>query len=126
MPRYVCCLHDMFFEFSSIVEAPVTGLMTDAEFKEFSRRMYGDLYADGTSDIQLIRRMERAWSHGHSSLHHEGCETLEDFLKSEVVGFKNMQEFVKESWDLDVQELVDRTPGVVMPGDTGQQEMPSG
>lgn len=129
MGRVVCMLGDRFFEFSTIVEAPVTGLMTEDEFVEFSTKLYGELYRDN----ELPGRLDRARKYGHSYMITD-AETLEDFLRSHTLntyrapdhftdeevdewdGFPGMEAFIAEYF-LDAAESVDGSPGIVMPGD---------
>lgn len=42
MPRYICHFAGLFFEWSSIVDAPVSPIMTSEEFSEYYKQEYGN------------------------------------------------------------------------------------
>jgi hypothetical protein len=62
MPRYICKLDDLYFEWSTIVDAPITYGMTLEEFAEHYRSEYGE---SGMRDFS--ERMERVEQKGTSS-----------------------------------------------------------
>jgi hypothetical protein len=70
MGRYVCYLadRDRWFEFSSVVEAPVTGLMTEEEFVEHYTRLYGEMAAEASHQDGMRARMARARKNGTSDM----------------------------------------------------------
>lgn len=72
MGRFICHLDGKFFEWSTVVDAPVTYLMEEAEFLAYQRNEYGDRYADS----ELDTRMERARVKGTSSMLDESLEAL--------------------------------------------------
>lgn len=84
MPRYVCCLDGKYFEFSSVVEAPVTGLMDEAEFREHYTRLYGEMKANDPGAEGLEARMLRARIYGTSSLMLDG-RTFEQWLEGQTL-----------------------------------------
>jgi len=63
MPRYIVKLHDHYFEWSTIVDAPVTFGMTLDEFTEYYEAEYGH---DGMRD--LPERLARVEEYGTSGL----------------------------------------------------------
>lgn len=79
-------LDNKYFEFSSVVEAPVTGLMTEEEFVEHYTRMYGELQANDPSENGMRARMERARLYGTSSLvGGPNKDGIEEWLKGETL-----------------------------------------
>lgn len=84
MPRYVCCLNNKFFEFSSVVEAPVTGLMTEKEFREYYQHLYGEIKTNDSGAEGLDARMERARKYGTSSLMLNG-RTFDQWLEGQTL-----------------------------------------
>lgn len=139
MARVVCYYKGKFFEFTTVAEGPATDLMDEATFIEFSTRMYGELYAEADHRDGLKARMERARECGVSSM--MGYESLEDFLKGNTImalgkhdeeleartgdgyvsGWPGLDEYMRDNFTLDDDNLVDEQPDIVMPGDTGQQ-----
>ena len=71
MPRYVCKLDGLYFEWSTVVDAPVTHGMTLSEFEAYYRDKYG---SDGFA--RLPDRLMRADRKGTSSEIHEGIDEL--------------------------------------------------
>lgn len=61
MPRYICKINNKYFEWSTVVDAIVTDLMTLDEFKEYYQQQYGK---EGMRD--LPDRLERVESKGTS------------------------------------------------------------
>lgn len=73
MPRYVCKLDGLYFEWSTIVDAPVTHGMTLDEFKAYYREEYGRSGLDA-----LALRLERVEAVGTSSvIHRDIAEVIE-------------------------------------------------
>src|SRR5689334_10516600 len=71
MPTFICKLDGMYFEWSTIVDAPTTYGMTLSAFKRYYRDEYGRSgYAD------LARRLERVKEIGTSSLMHKSVEDV--------------------------------------------------
>lgn len=71
MPRYIVKLKDLYFEYSTIVDAPVSyGLSLD-EFKEYYAWEHGQ---DGM--IGLQRRLDRVEKFGSSSAFGESAEEV--------------------------------------------------
>lgn len=85
MPRYVCCLDNKFFEFSTVVEAPVTSLMCEAEFREYYERIHGELRTNQPGAEGLDARMDRARKYGTSSLMRAPNQTFEDWLEGQTL-----------------------------------------
>lgn len=65
MPRYICKLDDMYFDWSTVVDAPITFGMTLEEYKEYYKSEYGNL---SISSGEFDRRMKRVEETGTSSL----------------------------------------------------------
>lgn len=61
MPRYICHHNGKFFEWSTVVDAPVTRAMTAAKFREHYAFEYGRCSLD-----RLEQRMSRAIETGSS------------------------------------------------------------
>lgn len=73
MPRFIVKLHDYYFEYSTIVDAPVTHGMTLDEFESYYHSRYGD---EGFG--QLKGRMDRVNKKGTSAFDYASAEdTLE-------------------------------------------------
>lgn len=62
MPRYICHHDGKFFEWSTVVDAPVTHAMTREEFEEHYRFQYGQ-----SAMSEFPERMRRAIAHGCSA-----------------------------------------------------------
>jgi hypothetical protein len=62
MARFIVKLHEHYFEYSTIVDAPVTMGMSRAEFDEYYQDVYG---TNGMRD--LPERMERVEAKGTSA-----------------------------------------------------------
>lgn len=63
MPRYICHYAGKFFEWSTVVDAPVSSAMGAKEFCDYYAAEYGKRSLDGLSE-----RMERAVKTGCSSM----------------------------------------------------------
>lgn len=81
MPRYVCSLDGKFFEFSTAMEAPVTGLMNEAEFRDYYVGVYGELKTNDPGAEGLDARIDRARAFGTSSLMLRPGDSLEQWLE---------------------------------------------
>lgn len=66
--RFICHHDGKFFEFSSIVESPVTTLMSREEFENHYCRMYGEISRDDPGALGMKDRMDRAERNGVSDL----------------------------------------------------------
>lgn len=77
MGRYICHHEGFFFEWSTVVDAPVTYAMPREEFEQYYREEYGraNLY-------DFEKRMERAVNTG-TSAHRE---TLADLIRTNRAG----------------------------------------
>ena len=62
MPQYIAKLNGLYFLWSTVVDAPVTGGMTLPEFREYYQDRFG---TEGMRD--LPQRMERVAAKGTSS-----------------------------------------------------------
>ncbi len=71
MPRYIGKIDDRYFEFSTIVDAPVTYLMTREEFEAY----YCSEYSNSATD-KFAERMERADRKGTSSMIDDSFEDM--------------------------------------------------
>lgn len=77
---HIICYHDsLFFEWSTICDAPRTYGITREEYEEFYRDQYGQ-----TAMEFLPERLERAINNGTSSFHY----TLEQLIRSNRAGPK--------------------------------------
>lgn len=74
MGRMICHYDGLFFEWSSIVDAPVTRGMTREQYEEYYAFRHGD---------NLSERMGRALATGTSSVHYE---SLEDLIRGNRAG----------------------------------------
>ena len=70
MGRFIIKLKDLYFEWSTIVDAPVTYGMTLDELREYIKEEYGN---EGLE--QLPQRLERVKQHGTSEYL---CKSVED------------------------------------------------
>jgi len=71
MPRYVCKLDGLYFEWSTVVDAPVTPGMTLPEFEAYYRDEYG------RSGFPLLaERLARVEATGTSSLIHRSVDEV--------------------------------------------------
>ena len=71
MPKYICHHASKFFEWSTIVDAPVTQAMTREEFEAYYGEQYG---GQGLAD--LPERLDRAVRNGTSSMQPMSLESL--------------------------------------------------
>jgi hypothetical protein len=106
MPRYVCSLDGKFFEFSTVVEAPVTGLMDEAEFREYYAGVYGELKAANPGAEGLDARIDRARAFGTSSLMRRPGDTFEQWLEGNTrntypLGFPGLVKWKADSFVAD-------------------------
>jgi hypothetical protein len=83
MPRYIVKIKDRYFDWSTVVDAPVTYGMTLERFREYYRSEYG---SDGMR--HLDDRLERVEAKGTSS-------RLDENLK-ECIGFNRAGENEKQ------------------------------
>ncbi len=77
MPRYICKLKGKYFEWSSVVEAPITSPMALKEFKVYYLKEYGVINYKG-----LKHRLERVEKQGTS------CQlgsTLDEFIELAIL-----------------------------------------
>lgn len=77
MPRYILKLDEWYFEWSTIVDAPVTYGMTLESFKEYYKFEYG---AQGM--IGLPARLERVEETGTSALPRQTADQLITFNRA--------------------------------------------
>ena len=78
MPRYICKLNDMYFEWSTIVDAPITyGLSLD-EYKKYYKEEYGKI----SFEHELPERLERVEKTGTSAIN----STLDDIISYNRAG----------------------------------------
>ena len=78
MPSHIVKLRDKYFEYSTIVDAPISEGATLAKFKAYYRRKYG---AEGMRT--LPERLARVEAKGTSSM---GDESAEDTLSGNRAG----------------------------------------
>ncbi len=71
MPRYICKLDGLYFEWSTVVDAPVTHGMTLDEFTAYYKQEYGRSGAP-----QLAERLVRVEEKGTSSHIHRSVDEL--------------------------------------------------
>lgn len=69
MGRVIILIKDRYFEWSTVVDAPVSPGMTLKELRRYIRRRYG---TEGLSE--LAERLERVQAKGTSSLIHDSLE----------------------------------------------------
>lgn len=69
--RYICHEQGWFWEWSTIVDAPVTAKMTEADFRTYYLERYGQLHMPGLED-----RLARARMKGTSSMLHDNLAEL--------------------------------------------------
>lgn len=74
MPRYVCKLDGLYFEWSTVVDAPVTCGMTLTEFEAYYRDEYGYSGAPRLAE-RLVRVAEKGTS---SHLHRDIGELIQN------------------------------------------------
>lgn len=72
MPTYIARFpNGLFLEWSTIVDAPISNLMTEEDFVRYYRRRYGEQEMSG-----LEERMERVRLKGVSSMLHGSLKDL--------------------------------------------------
>ena len=71
MPRYIVHHEGMFFEWSTVVDAPTTMAMGEDQFRDHYRRKYGEVMMPG-----LDARLDRARANGTSALPNESARQL--------------------------------------------------
>jgi hypothetical protein len=95
MPRYIVCLKrdgkKRFCEWSTVVDAPVTYLLTEAQFREYYEAEYGKA---GQADLDA--RIERAKTNGTSAL--DGT-TAEELARGNRAGKDEKPLPFDELWD---------------------------
>lgn len=72
MPRFVCHHKGVFFEWSTVVDAPVTIGMSLDEFSEYYKAQYGEY----DFEREFEDRIERATAKGTSSLQYTNLREL--------------------------------------------------
>jgi hypothetical protein len=77
MGQAICKLEGVYFEFSSVVDAPVTYPLVLLEFKEYYRDEYG---RQGFEELES--RLERVEAKGTSSRLHENVEAVLKFNRA--------------------------------------------
>lgn len=70
--RYILHHEGLFFEWSTVVDAPVTQAMTEAEFRSYFLRLHGDHL-----ESDLEERLARAKA--------TGCSAAEGFSLADIV-----------------------------------------
>jgi len=78
MPRYIIHHDGLFFEYSTVVDAPVTCAMTENEFREYYINKNGD-----SGLVEVDERMQRAIKKGCSGYF---SKSAEDELKGNRAG----------------------------------------
>ena len=77
MPRYICKLDGLYFEWSTVVDAPVTPGMTLPEFEAYYRDEYG------RSEFPLLaERLARVEATGTSSLIHGSVDEVIEYNRA--------------------------------------------
>ena len=71
MPHVIGKVDDRYFVFSTVVDAPITRLMTKAEFEEYYRKEYGTVGLK-----ELVPRLERTDAKGTSSHLYDSFEEM--------------------------------------------------
>lgn len=71
MPRYIGKLNEMYFEWSTIVDAPVTYALTLEEFQTYYKEEYGDQGIRSLND-----RLQRVDAKGTSSRLHDSVNDM--------------------------------------------------
>jgi len=82
MPKYICKLDGMYFDWSTVVDAPVTYGMTLAEFKRYYRERYGSHDMDADDDAGFKARMKRVEAKGTSTHCYDSVEELVKFNRA--------------------------------------------
>jgi hypothetical protein len=107
MGRFVCHLDGKFFEFSTVVDAPVTDLMSEEEFIDYYTRLYGEMAAESDHRDGMRARMQRARENGTSSmLPGDNDGGIEEFLKSNM--FAHYGTYNEDTDD----HVIDKWPGL--------------
>jgi hypothetical protein len=55
MPRYICHHEGLFFEWSTVVDALVSAAMTENEFRDYYRQVYGSLAYENDFELRIAR-----------------------------------------------------------------------
>lgn len=76
MPRYICHYNGWFFEWSTVVDAPISPAMKEEEFR-------AQYYEPAPPADSLTPRLDRAKATGTSSI---GGLTLKELLKNNRAG----------------------------------------
>lgn len=71
MGRFIVKIEDKYFEWSTVVDAPVTNGLTREQMEHFCRSEYGNL---GMADFE--ERMKRVEERGHSLYRNDTVEDL--------------------------------------------------
>ena len=81
MPRFVCQYNGVWFEWTTVADAPATFGMTKEEFIEY----YADEYGRRDTGSTMEERMARAEAKGTSSMMDS---SLEDLISSNRAGYR--------------------------------------
>lgn len=76
MPKYICKLEGMYFEWSTVVDAPTTYGMTLEDFTAYYRERYGSHDMDAPDDAGFAARMRRVEAKGTSTHCYDSVEEL--------------------------------------------------
>ena len=93
MPRYIVKIKDRYFDWSTIVDAPLTYGMTLEELEEYHREMYG---IQGHRDF--AQRMERVEKKGCSCVY--GYVTMEHVVTQNRCGDNEESLTIDEIYEL--------------------------
>lgn len=106
MGRYIVKLGDLYVEWSTIVDAPITYGMTEHELRDFMRDQYGKR---GLEDFD--NRMERVLKKGTSSYNHESAEETVAYNRAgtddSCLSFQELVEQVKAWRDDELAQIED-------------------
>lgn len=102
MARIICYLDDKFFEYTTVADGPCSDLMSEQEFREYSLRMYGEIYMLDPGPDGFEDRIHRAKKFGHSRSLPNDHKTLEDFITANMGEYRTYNEqtddFVLDKW----------------------------
>lgn len=94
MGKAIIKIKDKYFEWSTIVDAPVTYGMSKSQLESYIKEQYG---LNGTSNLE--ERLQRVEDKGHSFLGNYGELTLEDIIACNRAGEKETELTAEQIYD---------------------------
>ena len=95
MPKYIVKLKDLYFEYSTVVDAPTTSGMALADFKAYYRREYGN-----SGMKRLPKLLEMVHKGGTSCPYGDGMEDTDNLMWFNRAGPNEKRLTIDEIYEL--------------------------